>query len=158
MIIEILMVIMVIIYMMGIPIPMYSFQPLNYLLRTFFHANSIHIIMNMITLWQLRQMNQVMSETELTQMIIFLWIFSSLILYSINTVFPSTKTITIGFSGVLMGMILVFEYMISNKNLFNVFSKLLILLVPQLLVPHISFIGHVSGLISGILWLLLFPK
>jgi rhomboid domain-containing protein 1 len=109
----------------------------------------------MITFWQLRQMSDLMGEMDLTKMIAFLWIFSSLILYVINSVVPSTKAITIGFSGVLMGMILVFEYMISNKNLLNVSSNLLILLIPQLLIPNISFLGHVSGLLAGILWLLI---
>lgn len=146
-----LMIVMTGIFLADLSIPRYSFEPLNYLLRVFFHGNLIHLTMNMITLWQLRRLSQLMSEKDFIKMLVFLWFFSSLFLYVINNVVPSTKSISIGFSGILFGMVLIMQFLYT-KDLFNVSSGLILTIIPQLLIPQISFLGHLSGILAGILY------
>ena len=88
--------------------------------------------------------------------ILFIWIVSGIILYIIHKVFPSRKVYTVGFSGVIFGLIVVY-YTLLGKGPGVSFIGLLVSILPQLVVPGISFEGHLSGIIAGIIFVLLFP-
>jgi len=153
MIVPVLIGLMVTIFLAQIPIPNFNFEPLNYILRSFFHGNSYHLAANLFSLWQLNSLAQTMGRTQFARLLAFLLITSSLILYSIHTFFPQTKVTTVGFSAVLFGLIIVINYLASG-NLFSVSGEAILRILPQFFVPGISFWGHLSGILSGIIYLL----
>lgn len=153
MIIPLLISLMVTIFLVQIPIPNFSFGPVNYILRSFFHGNSYHLLANLFSLWQLNSLTKQLGTKQFSQLLAFLLITSSLILYTIHTLFPDTKVTTIGFSGVLFGLIIVTNFLVSG-NLISVSGEAILQILPQFFVPGISFWGHLSGIISGIIYLL----
>lgn len=156
MLVSVLIGIMVVIFYYqtqnGGKIPDFNFEPLNYLSRSFFHGSISHLLANMLTLWQLRGLKDDLSINELPKIIIFIWITSSLILYLFHTLLPNTKRPTIGFSGVLFGLIMVSQYL-ATGSLTEVSTELIINILPQLMIPNVSFWGHLSGILSGLVYL-----
>jgi rhomboid domain-containing protein 1 len=134
------------------PIPNTGLGPVDYTLRSFFHANLIHLAANLFTLWQLSDLAKSFTTQQFINLIIMLTILSSSILYLINYLIPSTKTITIGFSGVIFGLFVVSQKL-SGYDLTHIGTKNIIQILPQLLIPGISFWGHLSGIISGFIYI-----
>ena len=90
--------------------------------------------------------------------ILFIWVVSSLILYLIHLLIPSVKKHTVGFSAVLFGLMIVYiSLLYRDKNPYISYGGLIISILPQLMVPGISFVGHLCGILAGIIFVLLFP-
>lgn len=149
MIINSLIILFTFIFFSQIPLPQLEFQPANYILRTFYHADILHLLANMITLYQLNSLTQhTQSRNQLIQIIAFSWIGSSLLLYLVHK-FLGQERIAIGFSGVLFSLIIINEYLRTNQ--FLTFSGQQISeILPQILFPGISFLGHLTGILTGI--------
>ncbi len=79
-----------------------------------------------------------------------------MILYIIHAIMPSRKVYTVGFSGVIFGLIVIY-YISLNQNPGITMTGLIISILPQLVVPGISFEGHLSGIIAGVIYITLFP-
>lgn len=148
-----LTVLMSYIYFDNYPIPDTGVGPLDYTLRSFFHANLIHLATNLFTLWQISDVTKSFTTIQFITLIIFLTLSSSFILYIINTIFPSTKAITVGFSAVIFGLFVVSQKLLGH-DLIHIGTINFGQILPQILIPGISFWGHVSGIISGLIYVL----
>lgn len=128
------------------------FEIVNYLFRSLQHANLYHLIANMYALWNLKGLSESLGTFNFLLSTTVIWLISSLILYIIHQVMPTTKKITVGFSGVLLGLTLINQYQFTDLNLAS--TELLKTILPHFFIPGISFWGHFSGLIAGIIYVL----
>ncbi|AEQ32833.1 Integral membrane [Acanthamoeba polyphaga mimivirus] len=152
----ILLLIMVVIYFSPANFYDTSNELVNYSLRTYYHANIEHLIANSISLYYLSFLEDLLGHTQFAIAIIFIWLVSSMILYIIHAIMPSRKVYTVGFSGVIFGLIVIY-YFSLNQNPGITMTGLIISILPQLVVPGISFEGHLSGIIAGVIYVTLFP-
>ncbi|AUV58590.1 rhomboid [Bandra megavirus] len=152
----ILLLIMVVIYFSPANFYDTSNELVNYSLRTYYHANIEHLIANSISLYYLSFLEDLLGHTQFAIAIIFIWLVSSMILYIIHAIMPSRKVYTVGFSGVIFGLIVIY-YISLNQNPGITMTGLIISILPQLVVPGISFEGHLSGIIAGVIYITLFP-
>lgn len=143
------------IYFSRVPLPDTSFEPVDYILRAFFHADVPHLLANILTMLRLGYLSANVTIATLIKMLIFLTLTSSLLLYIAHALFPQFKKTTIGFSGVLFGLIVV-KNVLAGADLETVMIDVSIQLLPDLLEPQISFLGHFLGAVSGFLYVLLF--
>ena len=97
-----------------------------------------------------------MGSPQYLVMIVFIWLVSSTVLYLIHKFFPSRKVYTVGFSGVIFGMMVVYFTMLSSNAMFAV-GGLVISILPQLFIPGISWEGHLAGIVAGLIYILIFP-
>lgn len=128
---------------------------LNYQLRTMYHANMEHLVANAISFFFLSSIENIIGSGQFLIAIAFIWILSGLMLYFVHWVFPSRKVYTVGFSGVVFGLFVVYFYLLSKSPLASV-AGLVISILPQLFVRGISFEGHLTGIIAGIIYVLIF--
>lgn len=129
---------------------------IDYQLRSLYHANIQHLVANGISFYALSFMEEVIGWKRFLFAIIFIWIVSSLLLYFEHKILPSRKVYTVGFSGVIFGMIVVYFSLLGRGTAVSV-AGLIFSILPQLVVPGISFDGHLCGIIAGIIYILLFP-
>lgn len=130
---------------------------LNYQLRSFYHADMSHLIANCISFYALSPIESVIGWQKYIGAILFIWISSSILLYGYHKIVPSQKVHTVGFSGIVFGLtVLYFSIMRQNPSLSVI--GLFVSILPQIFVPGISFEGHISGIISGIIFILIFPQ
>lgn len=134
-----------------------SNEVLNYLLHTAYHANVSHIVANMLTFYGLSFIENIMGHHKFLLAILFIWIVSSIMLYIYHLMLPSKKVYTIGFSGVIYGLIVVYISLMGNKSDISIFD-LIGSLIPQLFVPQISTEGHFFGIVAGFLYVTLFGE
>ncbi|AGF85170.1 membrane protein [Moumouvirus goulette] len=152
----ILLIILVVIYFSPINFYNTNNEIINYLLRTFYHANLEHLLANSISLYSLSFLEDLMGHKQFAMAIIFIWIVSSIILYIIHALIPSRKVYTVGFSGVIFGLIVIY-YMSLGQGAGITLTGLVVSILPQLVIPGISFEGHLSGIIAGLIYITLFP-
>lgn len=145
---------LMLIYFVGAPMPNSSVEPLDYVLRQFFHADTLHLFSNLFALWRVTPLANSMSTIKFVQMLVFLTVFSAALLFVAHELFPSTKRTTVGFSGVLFGLIVVRNYLLGG-SIGDIALDVAIQILPNLLQPHISFIGHLTGALTGFAYLLL---
>lgn len=131
-------------------LPNFNFEPLNYLLRVFFHANLQHVLANGMSLFAIKDLNKILTDTQILKIMVSIWIMSSLMLYLIHSINPDFKRITIGFSGVVLGLVIVNDYLTTGE-LFQVSFNNLLAILPHFFIPGVSFAGHLTGIIAGIL-------
>lgn len=148
--------IMVIVFFTSLNLYSTKSDIVDYPLRAFYHANISHLIANAISFYSLSFIEDSMGSMRFLFAMIFIWIVSSFILYGIHKAMPSRKKLTVGFSGVIFGLIVIY-YTMLNKSPGITFAGLLISILPQLLAPGISFEGHLSGIIAGIIYVVIFP-
>lgn len=129
---------------------------LDYPIRAFYHANLSHLVANAISFYSLSFIENIMGSKRFLLAMIFIWIVSSIILLTIHKIFPSRKVYTVGFSGVIFGLIVIY-YTLLNTSPGVTILGLMVSIIPQLLVPGISFEGHLSGIIAGFIYVFLFP-
>ena len=129
---------------------------LDYPLRSLQHANVQHLLANGVSLFALSFMEEIIGWGQFLMAILFIWIVSSIILLIIHTIFPSRKVHTVGFSGVIFGLFVVY-FSLLGKGPGVTLAGLVISILPQLLTPGISFEGHLAGIFAGIIYVMLFP-
>ena len=152
----------------------YKSQYYRLITHHFFHAGVVHILFNMIVFFQLCPqiekrigslytfiylLNSIFT-VSLTYMIIIK--ISNLFLVIINSSTNLDSYCSVGFSAIIFDL-LYFNYNftneIANRNsvvfgialMKNKYLPLFYLVAMQLLNPDASFVGHLSGIISGIL-------
>lgn len=132
-----------------------KYELLNYPIRAFYHANISHLVANAISFFSLSFIENVLGSVQFTIAMVFIWIVSSIILYIIHRIFPSRKKYTVGFSGVIFGLMVIY-YFLLNKSPGITLVGLIVSILPQVIVPGISFEGHLSGIIAGFIYVFLF--
>lgn len=142
---------MVLIYLS--PINFYDTKSdiINYGIRPFYHADSSHLIANMISFYGLSSMENILGSSQYLFAIVFIWFFSSLFLYVYHLIFKSQKVYTVGFSGVIFGLIVVY-YTLMGKTTTETTYSLLLSIIPQLFMTGISSEGHACGILAGLLY------
>jgi rhomboid domain-containing protein 1 len=126
-------------------------------LRTLAHGDLLHLLSNLFGLWKIRELSTSFTWWQSLIMIIFIWVASTVGLFGIKMIGGTSgdRRITIGFSGVLFGLFVVYYYLQSN-NIMGVLFTLFQGILPHLLVPGISFEGHLAGILAGWLYVTLF--
>lgn len=137
-------------------------------LSAFYHMDESHLVYNMISLlWKGVQLERRMGSTEFASMVAVLLGLSHGIVVVIAKVlatffdypYPLTSECAVGFSGVLFALKVVLNS--NSPNLTNVYGVLVParfaawaeLILIQMFVPGVSFLGHLSGIFAGILYL-----
>ena len=144
------------------------------------HANFAHILFNMISFAQIG--SKMETELHSTQNLWFLTVINLIagmanvcIAYLLDFCTPLlpvnlpllAKECSIGFSAVLFGAMVLDAYVLSGPqqvSFFNVMSisrKTLpwfLLVLVQVLVPHASWLGHLSGILAGYICYVLFDR
>ena len=133
-----------------------NYDIINYPLRAFYHANIEHLVANGISLFSLSFIENIMGSAQFLFAMVFIWIVSSMLLYVYHLLVPSRKVYTIGFSGVIFGLMVIY-FSLLNKGTGITLFGLAVSILPQILVPGISWEGHICGVIAGVLYILLFP-
>jgi len=133
-----------------------GYDAIDYPLRSLYHANLSHLLANGISLFALSFMEEVIGWKMFLFAIVFIWIVSSMILYFIHLAFPSRKVYTVGFSGVIFGLIVIY-FSLLGRSAGVTLLGLVVSILPQLYMTGISFEGHLAGIIAGIIYILLFP-
>ena len=150
--------IMVLIFFTSMNFYSTSNELLNYQLRTFYHANIAHLLANGFSFYNLSFIEDIIGSGQFLLAIVFISVVSSLLLYFYHKFVPSRKVLTVGFSGVIFGLFVVYFSLMGQNSILSV-GGLLLSIIPQLLVPGISFEGHVCGIIAGCIYVLFFrPK
>ncbi len=148
---------MIMVYFFHVPLPNTSVTGVDYILRSFYHADVIHLFSNLLVLSRLTSLGTLLSPWKLIQLLIFLAVVSALLLFALHTAFPSTRRLTVGFSGILFGLIVV-KSALQGAQLTDILTDIGILLLPGILQPSVSFLGHFSGAIAGFIYVFLFNK
>lgn len=153
----VLALLMIMIYFFHVPLPNTSVNGVDYILRSFYHADVIHLVSNLLVLSRLTVLGRILTPLKLIQLLVFLAVVSSLLLYALHTIFPSTSKLTVGFSGILFGLIVV-KNALSGAQITDILTDVVILLLPSIIQPNISFLGHFAGAIAGFIYVFLFNK
>ena len=127
----------------------------------FYHVSLSHLLVNSISFINigipLQDYFNMFSKLHYPIILFMILFFSSIfnfiiyyILYNYTKDVSYLVTKSCGFSGVLFGLQFFYHYLIKQD--FNYACKILIynLIILSILVPNVSNIGHLSGLLSGI--------
>ena len=131
-------------------------EPVNYISRSFYHADLTHLLANLFSFYNLSYMEEVIGRAQFIFAIIFIAVISSLLLYIYHKMVPSRKVYTVGFSGVIFGLIVVFYSMLGMSSGESM-TRLILSIIPQFFVVGISYEGHICGIIAGLLYITFFP-
>ena len=131
---------------------------INYQIRSYYHANLSHLIANGVSFYGLSSIEKMIGSGSYFIAIIFISVVSSLLLYFYHKMIPSRKVYTVGFSGIVFGLIVVYLSLMGGSMGLNI-AGLIITILPQIVVPGISWEGHICGIIAGIIYVAIFrPK
>lgn len=131
----------------------YANNFLNIINYSFFHGNGIHLILNMATLLSLNKI--FMNKLKLSNFIM-LTVFSFLFVTLVLSFFSEHSVI--GFSGILCGYLGYWTCIdfFENKSI-NGILEVIIIVWFTFLIPNISILGHIAGLIAGLcFWIIQF--
>ena len=138
-------------------------KDLNYYLKrfatTFIHLGVQHLLVNMIAMQNMREYESKMGSGKYAFLILVFAIVSTLISETVYTIIGVKERCAIGFSGVLFAL-MAYDYQYGNrasfmgKDMDYLATVALNIILIQVSVPNISFVGHVSGFITGVLALL----
>lgn len=131
---------------------------LDYQLRGLYHANLYHLLANSVSFIALSGLESAVGSMYYLLIIIFIFVVSNILLFILHAAVPNLKVLTVGFSGAVFGLAVVYAYVMSKRNRGNfivLLLPLLISLVPQFFVPNISIEGHICGIIAGLLCVLI---
>jgi membrane associated rhomboid family serine protease len=131
------------------------------ILHSLVHGSSVHLLVNIFTFIQLYRLEQILGSRDYFILIMIILVLSSWLYWIMNKVLYGTYfQCSVGFSGVLFGL-LVWSRMVVNGGSFDLREILLwssLLIIPVLQNPRISLLGHLSGLLVGLLlWPILSP-
>lgn len=122
----------------------------------FVHIDLFHLGANLITLYTLARVERDIGAKRFSFLILFLLVFTSIVEVNMHKIIPNIAC-TIGFSGILFG-ILAWELTTKKGlNLLVVISIIGVAVMPTIQNPErASLLGHlvgvVSGIIGGLLW------
>lgn len=139
----------------------------RFFLSAFYHVGESHLVYNMMSLlWKGIQLETSMGSTEFASMVatllgmsqgITLLLAKSLVLFGYEDPYYSHKAV--GFSGVLFAMKVVLNSQAGNYAYVHglivparhaAWAELILI---QMFVPGVSFLGHLGGILAGILYL-----
>jgi membrane associated rhomboid family serine protease len=116
----------------------------------FVHIEPEHLILNLYALYSLSRVEIMIGSKQFAILIIFLLFVNTLFESILHKLYPSLQC-SIGFSGILFG-IMTWE-LITNKgfDLYIATSIIAMVLIPSITNKKASLEGHIIGAISGII-------
>lgn len=117
--------------------------------NNFVHTDFSHIVANLVSLYALSRVETKLSSKKFILLIIYLLIFNTVLETFANRLF--NMPCTIGFSGVLFGILAFDSFAFNTIDTYLVLSIVLQVLLPSFTVKNVSFLGHAIGAFSGIL-------
>jgi len=141
----------------GVNIHSYCDTVQRLLLASFYHANDIHLYYNMSSfIWKGRQLEPIFGPKRFAILIIILALVSNILMVAISVglseVFQnsdSMHTCAVGFSAVLFALKVIITETSPSNNKWIYWSELLFI---QMIVPNASFLGHLCGILAGLLY------
>ena len=129
-----------------------------------FHGSVIHLAFNMMAFVPMASsLEQLLGTVQFMHVIVLFTLLASIFHVWVGVVagtlgHPSMQACAIGFSGVIFGVIVVDTHLsaVPHRNVFGFFVvpsqwyPLALLLFLQVLMPQVSFLGHLSGLLAGL--------
>jgi rhomboid protease GluP len=125
----------------------------------FDHGGIMHLLMNMVALYSLGMLVPYLTSEKFSVIIYFIAGIGS----GIVTSFQSTA-VTVGASGAIYGLfgVLIYiglkEYRLGNKSILKSFGPTIIINIIISFTPGISLMGHLSGLVIGLVGGYIFDK
>lgn len=124
------------------------------LLHSFIHANWMHLLINMYSLYVLRYLELSYGSINYTITIGLILVLSSLIQTLIAKLpYWPFESCSVGFSAVILGLI-VFDRLNINQWVIDgnqLKYMAILLIIPVIRNPRTSLTGHLSGIIAGII-------
>jgi hypothetical protein len=112
---------------------------------SFFHINIIHLIMNCLSLWNFKFVETKFGTYNYLLLLIAINIICTVIEQVLSKFYNIQRGV--GFSGILFAI-----NVISGNDIFEIIKGLLKMqIVSYLLSQNVSFIGHVVGVLAGII-------
>lgn len=127
---------------------------LQHLLHSFLHANMSHLMVNLYSVYNLSYLETTFGSTYYALLLTLILVLSSYIQHLLGRmneagIFPF-PTCAVGFSAVILGVIVFYNLMQDGGFNLEQFKQMLILLiVPFIRNPRTSLAGHLSGILSG---------
>ncbi|QRF24126.1 rhomboid family intramembrane serine protease [Alicyclobacillus sp. TC] len=123
----------------------------------FVHASWLHLLVNMISLWSLRIVEQIFRW----RFFLVVYVLAGIVGNLISVFFYSPGTILLGASGAIFGIfgvILVMSYLglFTKRTTYWIWFLLAVNLLFDLVQPQINILAHLGGLICGAGLLFLF--
>nr|GME07802.1 rhomboid-like protein 15 [Ipomoea batatas] len=146
------------------------FQVYRIFTSIIFHGSLLHVLFNMLAFVPLgSELERIMGSIRLFYIVVLLATSNAVIhllialIVSYNPILSYPELMhqcAIGFSGVLFSMIVIETSLsgIQSRSVFGLFNvpakwyALILLVVFQLLMPNVSLLGHLSGILSGFLY------
>uniref|UniRef100_A0A7N0ZVL1 RanBP2-type domain-containing protein n=1 Tax=Kalanchoe fedtschenkoi TaxID=63787 RepID=A0A7N0ZVL1_KALFE len=140
----------------------------RFLLSAFYHVGESHLVYNMMSLlWKGIQLETSMGSTEFASMIAALLglsqginlLMAKALLFFFDYDKPYYSEFAVGFSGVLFAMKVVLN---SQSDDYTYVHGMILpakyaawaeLILIQMLVPNVSFLGHLGGILAGLIYL-----
>jgi membrane associated rhomboid family serine protease len=129
-------------------------------LSNFVHVDSYHLMANLFALYSLSRVEQNVGTKRFLGLIVFLLIFNTLAETIVHKAYPNMPC-SIGFSGILFG-IMTWEIVTKKQlDLMLVFSIVAMVVIPSIQNPKASLLGHsvgaIAGVVGGLVWKKLSP-
>jgi len=125
---------------------------LRKIVTTFLHANTLHLIVNLMNVYSLNVIEERVGSKKYLYQIVYFVVMNACVEELIDRFYVTPYSV--GFSGVLFGLYTlypvnkVFGFSCDPK-----YSVFILLVVTQVIMERVSFIGHLSGIISGYIYL-----
>lgn len=121
------------------------------MMNTLRHGGIHHLLSNVISFFYLSHLERSMGPLKFGSSILFLMVVTSVLHLLIKT-----RRCSVGFSGVLFGL-LTYDFLKKRgKNLNNIGLIIMMHIVPHLGNTRLSHLGHLYGIIAGALMHLIF--
>ena len=122
----------------------------NSILRNFYHVNTAHLIINLFSFYVLSRVEILIGSGQYIVLLLMILLISSILDFIITLLFPNINC-SIGFSGILFGL-LAWEMMKLNNFNFIVLMLLIFnVITPTMINPKASLIGHSIGAFAGVI-------
>ena len=119
--------------------------------RNFIHVDPLHLIINLYGFYRLSDLEFSLGSIRYLVLILVLSFFQTVLEWLYLTIRPLGVSCSIGFSGILFG-ILTFMFFFDRGIDFTLLSALLLSIVSSAATDRrISFTGHLFGVIAGLL-------
>ena len=122
----------------------------------FTHIELEHLILNISALYVLSRLEHLMGSKSFIWLLAFLISFNTLVEYIFRIIFK--LKCSIGFSGILFGIITWEIFYEKHVNLEIILSIFLMVIIPSMHNKHLSIEGHFLGAVSGVIGALLWKK
>ena len=128
-----------------------------------FHGSVLHLAFNMMAFVPMASsLERLLGTVQFTYILVLFTLLASIFHVGLAFIggtlgYPSMHECAIGFSGVIFGVIVVDTHLssVAQRSIFGFFTvpsqwyPLSLLIFLQVLMPSVSFVGHLSGLLAG---------